>query len=171
MVRTVLYILDPRRYFEGIIGIFKKDLNEQNVIYVSTNKPYDHIVSLFHDEDIDTSKIFFIDCISKEVGSSTASKECINCMLVESPRDITGLSIAINAAIDNISGDKLLLLDSLSTMLIYNDSKVVGKFSNFLINRLRVKGVSGIILAIESDVDKDIIQSIESFVDEVKQNG
>jgi hypothetical protein len=166
VVKTILYILNPEKYFEGIVRIFKAGMGEAHIIYVTTNKPNSHIVNLFRLEGLNSDRIFFVDCISKEI-MPEISEEPENCLFVEGPQDITGISLAIHNGIEHLPGEKLLFLDSLSTLLLYNDANVVGRFSNFIINKLRVKGVSGVILALESDVGKDVLKNVESFVDEV----
>ena len=53
-------------------------------------------------------------------------------------------------------------------IVVKNDSNTIGKFSNFLLNKMRASDVDTIMLALESDADKNIIKQIESFSDEVK---
>ncbi len=81
---------------------------------------------------------------------------------------MTGLSIAITKAIENFPGEKMLFLDSLSTMLLYNNEEVIGKFSNFILNKMRLQNISTIMLTLYADADKKIIKTISNFVDEVK---
>jgi len=170
MAKILLNVLPPEQYFEGIIKIFQKDIKKKKVIYVTTNKPYNHIINLFKKKNIDTDNILFIDCISMQVMPSEAKKEIKNCIFIKGPAYITDISIAINKAITLIQGEKVLVLDSLSALLIYNSEDVVGKFSNFVINKMRVNDISTIMLILGSDVDRKIIKTIESFVDEVKKN-
>lgn len=168
MTNAILYIINPENYFKKIIGILKKELKGETLIYVTTNKPYSNLKNLFKKGGV-KGEIFFVDCISKMVlGKSITEEEIEDCIFVESPQSLTSLSIAINESLKHISGKKTLLLDSLSTLLIYNDASTIGRFSNFLINKLNAFDVSVIVLTLESDIDKDIIRKIQSFVDEVK---
>jgi KaiC/GvpD/RAD55 family RecA-like ATPase len=166
MTNTTLYILPSVRYFENIVKIFRK-LEKKNVIYVTTNKPYKHLTALFKKNNVDTKRMFFIDCISQQVG---AAKDQKNCIFLAGPEQITHLSIAVSQAIKKVPGDKVFFFDSLSTLLIYNSEKVIGQFSNFIINSMRAKNVSSVLLALESDADKKVITAVKSFVDEVKTN-
>jgi len=125
-------------------------------------------LNMFKKEGIDTKRFFYIDCISQQIGFNR-EEEYENCIFLENPTQVTQIAIAINKAIDNIPGEKAVLFDSLSTLLIYNNEDVVGKFSNFIINRLRLKNVSTVLIVLESDIDKRIIKTVESFVDEVKK--
>ena len=166
MSKTILYIAPPQEYFKNVIKVIREN-SKKGIIYVTTNKPYEHLINLFKEQKIDFNNIFFIDCISKQI---TRSKEYTkNCVYLESPSDITGLSIAMTQASKLISGEKTLLLDSLSTLFIYNNEDVVGKFSNFIINMIRTNSVSCIFFVLESDMDKKIMSVISSFVDEVRK--
>ena len=167
MSKTVLYVIDSGKFFDGVTRVLKKQSKKANVIYVTTNKPYDNLINSLEEKKIDTDNIFFIDCISKEVGVDP--EDVGNCIYLDSPKSLTSMSIAIKESIENIDGEKTLILDSLSTLLIYNDARTMGKFSNFLINKMRSMKADAVILTLESDVDKDIIKKIESFVDKVEK--
>ena len=168
MVKTILYVLKPQNYFESVIDIFRSEIKDHSIIYVTMSKPYSHILNLFKEAKLNTDKIFFIDCISAQVLKST-EKTPPKCIFVESPQNITAIGIAISESVAQLTGEKLLFVDSLSTLLMYNEAKVVGKFSNFIINRMRAADVSTSIFALESDADKDTIKTIETFVDQVIQ--
>ena len=168
MVKTILYVLKPQNYFESVIDIFKSEIKEHSIIYVTMSKPYSHILNLFKEAKLNTDNIFFIDCISAQVLKST-KKTPPKCIFVESPQNITAIGIAISESVAQLTGEKLLFVDSLSTLLMYNEAKVVGKFSNFIINKMRAEDVNTSIFALESDADKDTIKTIETFVDQVIQ--
>ncbi len=167
MSKTTLYVIDSGKFFDGVTKVLKKESKKRNIIYVTTNKPYKSLVNSLEDKKIKTDNIFFIDCISKEVGESGKDED--NCLYLDSPKSLTSMSIAINESIENIDGEKTLILDSLSTLLIYNDARTMGKFSNFLVNKMRSLEADAVILTLESDVDKDIIKKIQSFVDKVER--
>ncbi len=171
MAQIILYVLNPEEYFKHVIAIFKKETDKHNVVYVTTNKPYTNVQRSFEQAGVNLSNVFFIDCISKEVLGEELHDEPDNCLFVESPKSLTALSIAIHESVKHLQGEKTLFLDSLSTLLIYNDANTIGRFSNFLVNKMRSYGVQTIILSLESDVGKDVIKQIESFVDEVRHHG
>ena len=168
MTITQLFIIKPEKYVEGLIKILKEVTKNKNLIYITTNRPYSHLIKMLKEHKIQTDKIFFIDCISKHVG---IEEKAANCIIVESPQNLTAIGIAINESAKHISGKKSLLVDSLSALLLYNDAETIGKFSNFLINKMRSYEIDVSMIVLESDVNKDVIQKIESFADEVKKVG
>jgi KaiC/GvpD/RAD55 family RecA-like ATPase len=169
MVNAILHITDPENYFRHIVEIFREDLQGKSVIYITTNKPYSHLSGLLKKEGVDTERVFFIDCISRQVMSVV--DEPSNVVCISSPQDITAVAISVSAAVDRLPGERVLFLDSLSTLLLYNDEKVIGQFSNFIINKMLVSGVASIIMALTSDIDKEVIRQIMAFVDEVRKHG
>ncbi len=168
MKNVTLCLIEPEKYFSHIIKILKSQTEIKNMIYVTTNKPYSNLITIFKEHKIKYNKIFFIDCISGHVGIKAESE---NCIFLDSPQNLTAISIAINESLKNIPEPKVLLLDSLSTLLLYNSAETIGKFSNFLINKIRTYKIQMLLIALESDTNKDVIQKIESFTDEVKRYG
>jgi hypothetical protein len=124
------------------------------------------LVSTFAKKGINLNKILFIDCISQQLKEKT--KNADNCVFINSPQNLTAISIAVNEAIRSISGKRMLFFDSLSILLIYNDAITLGKFSNFILNKMRASDVDMILLALESDTSKDIIKQIETIADVVE---
>lgn len=167
MPKIILQIAPSTQYFNKLCGVLKKLVGaNKSLIYVTTNKSYTYVENLLKKKNVTIKKIFFIDCISKTIGS-LPKEEPENCLFLDGPQEVTGLSLAINQAVKLLPRDKIVLFDSLSTLLIYNSEQTIGKFSNFIINKLRYKNISVILIALDSDADKRIIKTIGSFVDEV----
>ncbi|MCX6695843.1 MAG: hypothetical protein NTU61_06065 [Candidatus Altiarchaeota archaeon] len=168
--KTIVYIIDAEKYFEGVINILSKDVVGNDIIYVTTNKPYGHLIRTLEKNGVKTDRIFFVDCISKYVGEVQDNKD--NCLFVDSPHSLTDMVIAVGVRLKSVEHKvekKILILDSLSTLLLYNDAKTVGQFSNFVINKMRQFNVDTIILALDTDMKTDIVRSIQSFADEIKK--
>lgn len=167
MTKITLYTIDPEKYFNKVVKILKL-VKKDGLIYVTTNKTYDSVIKICQKNKIDPKTIFFIDCISKQVGIDK-NKEPENCLFLESPQSLTSIGIAISQSVNYFKKSTVLFLDSLSTLLIYNDAATIYKFSNFLFNKMRSEKIDTIILALESDIEKDIIKQIQSLADEVRK--
>ncbi|MEM4327299.1 MAG: hypothetical protein QXZ13_04000 [Candidatus Diapherotrites archaeon] len=165
MANTILYLINPENYLSGLLKIVSS-LKGDVIIYVTANRSYYYLNDFFKSRGFNISKFFFIDCTGT---TKEEEQEAPNCIFVNSPQNLTEISIAINELAEGVKGEKILLLDSLSTLLLYNDADVIGKFSHFFINKLHLSGISTIILALESDIDKDIIRRLESMSDEVNR--
>ena len=90
-------------------------------------------------------------------------------IFVNGQQDLTGIGIAVNQALANLAGKKLVVMGSISTLFLYNESNLVQRFLNFFVNKLRQNGVDGILLATTDDPNKDAISVIKTFCDEVKK--
>lgn len=163
-----IYSVNPTNYFGRVIEIFKHESMGTVPIYITLNKPYIEIANVLRSHGFHPERVFFIDCISKQVlGHNAAAPP--NCIFVDSPGSITAIGISATQAAKAAGGKKLIFIDSISTMLMYNDAAVVGSFCNFLLSRLRAMGVDTVVLVLESDFEKGVVKHIESLADEVKK--
>ena len=89
-------------------------------IYVSLNKTQKSTEDILKKSGVRTDKMFFIDCVTTEKSRDD--------VLHISPEQLDMLSDAIKEFIKEINGEKYLLIDALSTLLIYNNENKVAKF-------------------------------------------
>ena len=61
--------------------------------------------------------------------------------------------------------EKFLFFDSLNTLLIYNAVGTVARFIHFLATKMRVWGVKGIIISLQKESNKELIDEIEQLCD------
>lgn len=150
--------LETLRYFVDDKGLFG--------IYVTINKPYTTIKKTINNDGIDTTNIFFVDAISKEVGGTTKNADDV--VYMDSPQDLTNLSIALSEIVEAMpKQDKFLLIDSMSSLTIYNHSKKVSKFARHLVGKMRKWDLNGVIISIEEELEEDILSHFTQFCDKV----
>ncbi|HMK16157.1 MAG TPA: hypothetical protein VK450_04480, partial [Methanomicrobiales archaeon] len=137
------------------------------VIVVTTNQPYTILKKAYEKDGIDTSKIGFIDAITRyAVGEVPVGAKGVR--FTSSPSDLTQLGIAISDALKDLSGRKAaILLDSVSTMLIYLPSTNLSKFIHFVSSKLKILDMAGIFLAVEDGLDPTLLSQLTTFVDRV----
>jgi len=161
-----LAVVDPESYIGNNVSILKRFVGDKNfeVIYLSLNKPREHLLPMFKKYDLDETKIFFVDAVN--TGRTEEKPE--NCILVGSPMDLTGLGIGFVTALKKTEGKKrFVYLDSLSTMLIYNKIESVEKFAHFLSAQLQRMRINGTMVLIRDHSDKDLLKPLSFFVDKV----
>lgn len=161
---VVLIISESEKYAEVNNYILETMIKGSSCIYVSLNKPVQNIINQLKDKKINTNKIFFIDCVTKLVGGKEIKSENIK---MTEPGNLTGISIAINTFVDTIKGEKCIIFDSLATLLIYNSMGSIEKFSHYITNRIRVNYLKGVLLSIEGDAEKGIINLLERCSDKI----
>jgi len=130
-------------------------------VYVSLNKTQRAVEGILQKNTIDVSKLFFIDCVSAEnVKGDT---------LHISPNNLDNLNYAINDFIKEIPGRKFLIIDALSTLLIYNSENKVAAFVKELTERTSRQDVEIVALS-PSTKGEDLLNKIFNFFDKVKRD-
>jgi hypothetical protein len=161
-----VYMFKEENYYKQIYKIIKENSNK-NIIIVTTNKPADMILNEIKEEKIETQNLFFIDTISKYIGKNELTQSD-SIVYIDDPANLTEIGIVTKLGIEKISGEKVLIFDSLTTLSLYNSSKNIARFYNFFFQLARVNNIETIIIALESDMDKKALSSIYGLVDQVK---
>lgn len=166
---VALLIVDAEKFSETNIELVKilKHENRLPGVYITGNVPYRNLKSHFDSHKVNLKDLTFIDMVTQMSGEEAQKEE--NCVFVDSPDNLTELSVTLDRAMDNIKGkEKFLILDSVSTLLIYNKDKVVEKFTHFLANNLReTPGTKGILLAVQTNENKNALEMLAQFCDKV----
>ena len=166
---AITLILTPAvDYFRSILVILDVLVNEKDCggVYMTVSKPHAFVSRVLDRENIPTNKLFFIDFISCMAGEKVGTRG--NCVFVENPTSLEEISMYADELIEKLeTPEKFLLLDSLSTLLIYNNAQSVKKFSHFLINKLRMDGMSGIFVTLDEDTSRDLTDTLIHLCDSV----
>ncbi len=134
----------------------------KNGVCVSINKPVEDLLKGLETKSIDREKLVFVDCVSKMAGMKEISKK--NFIYVDSPKQLLELSEAIDAATAMMAGKNFfVLIDSLSTLFVYNEERAVEKFVHTTATKMRTLSVKGIFLVTQEK--KHVIQTLSQFAD------
>ncbi len=129
---------------------------------VSINKPVEDLLKGLEIKCIDSKKLIFVDCVSKMAGMKEMGEK--NFIYVDSPKQLLELSEAVDAAMAMLVGKNFfVMLDSLSTLLVYNEEKAVEKFFHTTVTKMRTLNVKGIFLVTQEK--KHVIQTLSQFAD------
>jgi len=160
------FLVNSSQYLSVNISILKElTVKDSSGIYVTLNRPFTSLLDMFKNGKIPMDSIFFIDCITKTVGKVDESK---NVFYAESPQNLTKLSLIIEEAGKALpTKKKFIVLDALTTLTIYNSSGTVSKFLHFLTNKMRILGLSCILMSLEKELETEIKEQVEQFVDNV----
>ncbi|MDY6774076.1 MAG: hypothetical protein SVS85_02650 [Candidatus Nanohaloarchaea archaeon] len=135
-------------------------------VYVTVNKPYDTVKDILEERGVPTDRLFFVDAITRETGSEPTDAE--DAVFIETPENLTDLSIAVRESVESMETEhEFLFLDSLSTLLIYNEMDSVSMFAHFLTNKIRDWNVAGVMMSVEEEVDDRLIGRMSEFCDDV----
>jgi KaiC/GvpD/RAD55 family RecA-like ATPase len=121
------------------------------------------LIKILEKNNINTDKLFFIDCITKTLGLEREEKKCL---FLENPQNLTNIAIAIDEIMSAIPAkNKSLFVDPMSTLLIYNRVETVSKFLHVLTGKIRVLNLNGVLLSAEKELDPEFADQLEQFVD------
>ncbi len=162
---ALLYIFKLEDYYKDVFKTVKENLRK-NIIFVTSNKPAEILITHLKEEKINENRILFIDAVSKYMSINIIERD--NIIYVDSPSNLTSLGILIRGAIENIKGEKVIIFDSLSTLSLYNEFKILSRFYNFVINLSRIKSINTIIFTMETESEKEVLKDIKGIVDGVK---
>lgn len=161
----ILMLVNTRNYNDVIISLLKHFVMDKRIpsVYVNLNKPYNTIIDSLEGEKINTKAIIFIDCVTT---ITKESKRAENCLFLGPHQNLTDISIAISEAINAIPyPNKLLLLDSLNTLLIYNDPSVVQRFVRFVIGKIRKWNIGGVLMVLKEKSNDALIKELSQATD------
>lgn len=134
--------------FDGRIGI-----------YISLNKTQKSTEEILKKNGINTDKLFFIDCVTIEKVRED--------VLHIRPEQLDKLSTAINEFIKDIPDDKFLIIDALSTLLIYNNENKVAIFIKELTEYASDNNVHVIAFSPKTQ-GEELLDKIFNFFDKVE---
>ena len=116
------------------------------------------------DSFITSKQLQFIDAFSYRTGEKVEHDD----LSVENIRDLTNLSVIIKELIDSKSKLRLVI-NTISTISIYNSGIALLDFTQAQVARLKQKNHSGILIAHEGMLEEKVIQGIKAIVDGVIQ--
>jgi len=139
--------------------------------FITVSKTFDYLTKMFK-ESTKYPNIKFIDCISRAAGISNNSN---NCIYLESPVMLENLILEIINSLKSkkCDIDKYIIIDSLSALMIYNDSEIIREFISHVMNRSRVENIHVVSILVEEEMDSNkliqlndkIIVLRDSFID------
>jgi KaiC/GvpD/RAD55 family RecA-like ATPase len=153
---AISLITDIGNYFTAMKEVVKYTQDEGlKCVYVTATIPSSVILAQLASEDISTDHVHFVDCISYMVGTSPDKDTDV--LYIESPTMIDTTMLKIHTMIKMLGDDpKLVFLDSVNTLSLHNDEKVMQEFVHYLINALRVRKVPSVVLSIEDQTPEDL---------------
>ena len=113
-------IITPVEELQEKINEMVSSFRDTTAIYVSLNKTQKSVEKALLKANVKTDKVFFIDCATNE--RTTDDVLHIN------PLNLDELAYSIKTFVKSIQGRKSLLIDALSTLLIYNSENKVAAF-------------------------------------------
>jgi len=149
----------------GVLDLFANK-KEMDTIYVTATISSEQIRRVLEALEIDTSNIYFVDCISHiMMGASTAQQD-EHTTLVESPTMLENLMLKVEYLIRRSQAkEKLVVLDSINALAIHNNNWILSEFLHILVSGLRSREAFTIIFSVEEHSTPEINNMVNLVCD------
>ena len=165
--QNIILIVPDEKYQETIKGVLKELTSaKKTVCFVSVNKTKKAIEKELKDNGINLENIYFIDCVSKSISKGKISWSDEKTQYIDNPKALTQISLAIFQLFDKTKID-FLLLDSVNTLLIYNNENDVLKFVHHTTGKLKEAGKTGIFAYLKEGVNEKLMKKLSQFSDKI----
>ncbi len=164
--QIIVFVVQSKSYSKHLESITKAAIGlKNNLCYVSLNKPYKVLKRGLENAGVPTEKIRFVDAVSSKVGSMTPDD---NVIFISSPQALTEMSISINKCL-GLKDMGIVLFDSLSTLLVYEEASNVVRFVHSIISTFRVKERSCIFTMLKEDLKEELVKDLGMFADKIEE--
>ncbi|HEY9246879.1 MAG TPA: ATPase domain-containing protein, partial [Candidatus Methanoperedens sp.] len=144
--------------------------NDNAVITVNTHEPASSILEWFTENNLDIpqSRIGIVDCMTRICGGVIDENE--NIKIACSPVDLTGIGIKISQLFENFFFKQnipkiQLFVNSLSTLLMYSNIRVVFRFLYIFTRRIKAAGGLGVYVLDSGIHDKQMLTTLTQLFD------
>ncbi len=146
---------------QALLSYFQKE--KIPGIYITINKPYEDLTKTLSNPP---ENVKYVDVITALTGRETEDTQHVT--YLDSPLALVELNLAIADQLKAlVSNKKFLILDSVSTLLVYNSPQAVEKFCHTVIAKNRNESVLGLFIMIESEEHHSVVETLAQFVDKV----
>ncbi|MBI0584783.1 MAG: hypothetical protein ISF22_11250 [Methanomassiliicoccus sp.] len=156
-------------YFDVLRGLVHNFAHGQKVqtIYITSAVPAGTIQGSLEALEIDPSNIWFIDTISQMImGRREQGSGSI--IYVESPTVLENVVLKVDYLTRKLEdGPKLVVVDSINSLAIHNDAKMLSEFLHILISGLSAKDAYPVILSIQEQLRPDVHEMLNLVCDQV----
>lgn len=153
-----LLLLDVESYQKISVATLKYLVNEKGFrcLYIAVNKPSSTLIEIYRTEGINVDALSFVDCSVMDMGSGWPT---VN------PENLTELSISISKLLKEMPEPRVIHLDSVSALYIFNQSDKVEAFTQFLIRKLKAEKAGLILVSVKKEIDEKSLQRLRSLCD------
>ena len=158
---VVLLSVNPVVYQEGVMSAIKYFSERFGMgLYITLNKPYVVLQGTFEKGGLAPGNLVYLDSIT-----NTPERRTESCHYLGRMRELTDLCIALVKMMSEEKEIKFVFVDSVSTLLIYNDSKSVARFCHSVTEKLRSMSLPAALVFVEMEEGKDVVAQMAQFCD------
>jgi archaellum biogenesis ATPase FlaH len=164
--KFILILMEENEYIDRLEEMIKSvHKTDTNICYVCLSKPYTNVIEDMNNQGIDTNDFFFIDVM---LSHYEEQKPVPNCTFIKEPHDLTAIRVAIKKAVSE-KKCSVILFDTISTLLIYQQTSSIVKFAHNLINENEKEDVKKLFIVMKnsdsSGENKRLVSDLGMFAD------
>jgi len=162
--KNVSLVLLSQKQFRPALSFALKDfLLEEGagVALVSLTQPSESVAREF--PEAKKENFWIIDAFSRK--SDSYDEPNAKVVRVDSPSNLTGIQIAVEKALDAMKGKKVIIIDSLSALAIYNEKDTLGKFIHLFSNKIKLQNNTGAIFTVRDSTNAEALDITKQFCD------
>jgi KaiC/GvpD/RAD55 family RecA-like ATPase len=164
--------LKSDQYFDALQGMLDRFAVKRNmeVIYVTTTIPSQSIISALEVLEIPMEHVWFVDCISQIMMSQ--AKRHAHAIVVESPTMLENIMLKVEFLLrKHPDRNALVVLDSINSLAIHNNTKILSEFLHILVNNLRSRGAYTVIFSMREYETDEVRNMLVLVSDETLEIG
>jgi KaiC/GvpD/RAD55 family RecA-like ATPase len=151
----------------GVLDLFANK-KEMDTIYVTATISSEAIKRVLEALDIDTSRIYFVDCISHIMMGASSAQQDDHTTLVESPTMLENMMLKVEYLIRaSESKDKLVVIDSINSLAIHNSNWILSEFLHILVSGLRAREAYTVVFTVEEHTSPEIDNMVNLVCDHI----
>lgn len=135
------------------------------ILYLTTDRPYAVLVESFGQAGVDADAVFFVDAITCMDGTLPQERPA-NVIFLQSPTMLEMMAMRVEQMLGHVGPTAHVVVDSLSTLALYNGVPPVQEFSHYLANRLRTNGRPGDLVVRDNPAGRELHERVVGFTDE-----
>jgi len=156
---STLIVTSVEKLQSEIVSALKQVKNKTG-IYISLNKSQKSTEAFLKKNGINTKKLFFIDCVTEE-----KTRDDVLHIPPDKPKL---LKAAVHTFLQDVQQDTFLIVDALSTLLIYNSENTVAQLVKDITTCACEHDVTTIAFSPKTK-GEELLNKIFNFFDEVKK--
>lgn len=146
--KFLLILMEEKEYISRLEEIIRPvEKNMGRICYVCLSKPYINVIEDLESMGIGASNFFFIDIMTSHYKEPRPVE---NCIFLSDPNNLTKIRLAIKRAVDE-NKCSIILFDTISTLLIYQQTSSIVRFTHSLISEKEQENVKKLFLMIKGN--------------------
>lgn len=160
----ILAVTEGGHYNESVQEMVQAAMARfSRAVFVTANRPHDSLTALLDAGNIERRGIAFVDCVSGLTGMTPPSTASVQ--YVDSPTLLEKVAMRADQLLKRAGDDRCLLVDSLSTLAVYNGEGAVSELAHNMITKLRMTKTPAAFLIVETQAESGLVEAVASHVD------